>query len=160
VRVDHPDVGGSFGIKVHVYADEMATAALSGDAAPAVKFVATGSSPSSPTSTRASTRREFVWLAPNQEKYWRSSSTISRRSAPTRLYPRTSGIEGNQVVNLTGGRVPAPEVRAKMHVLFTNRTSPASTAPSAIRSRCAHRRLVDLAAQETRMDAADFRRKT
>jgi carbon-monoxide dehydrogenase large subunit len=35
VRVITKDVGGSFGIKVHVYPDEMATAALSGDAAPA-----------------------------------------------------------------------------------------------------------------------------
>src|SRR6185503_18609879 len=40
VRVIAKDVGGSFGIKVHVYADEMATAALSVMLRRPVKFVA------------------------------------------------------------------------------------------------------------------------
>src|SRR6202043_101610 len=40
VRVVCKDVGGSFGIKVHVYADEMATAALSKMLRRPVKFVA------------------------------------------------------------------------------------------------------------------------
>jgi carbon-monoxide dehydrogenase large subunit len=40
VRVLCKDVGGSFGIKVHVYADEMATAALSKLLRRPVKFVA------------------------------------------------------------------------------------------------------------------------
>ena len=40
MRVIAKDVGGSFGIKVHVYADEMATAALSVMLRRPVKFVA------------------------------------------------------------------------------------------------------------------------
>src|SRR5437879_11288957 len=40
VRVITRDVGGSFGIKVHVYADELATAALSVMLRRPVKFVA------------------------------------------------------------------------------------------------------------------------
>ena len=40
VRVITKDVGGSFGIKVHVYPDEMATAALSVMLRRPVKFVA------------------------------------------------------------------------------------------------------------------------
>src|SRR3546814_17938562 len=40
VRVVCKDVGGSFGIKVHVYPDEMATAALSVLLKRPVKFVA------------------------------------------------------------------------------------------------------------------------
>ncbi len=40
VRVIAKDVGGSYGIKVHVYADEMATAALSVMLRRPVKFVA------------------------------------------------------------------------------------------------------------------------
>ncbi|MGL1204257.1 molybdopterin cofactor-binding domain-containing protein, partial [Vibrio parahaemolyticus] len=40
VRVVCKDVGGSFGIKVHIYADEMATYALSRLLRRPVKFVA------------------------------------------------------------------------------------------------------------------------
>src|SRR5205085_12126102 len=40
VRVITRDVGGSFGIKVHVYADELATAALSVMLRRPVKFIA------------------------------------------------------------------------------------------------------------------------
>ena len=40
MRVIAKDIGGSFGIKVHVYADEMATAALSVMLRRPVKFVA------------------------------------------------------------------------------------------------------------------------
>ena len=40
MRVVCKDVGGSFGIKVHVYADEMATAALSKMLGRPVKFAA------------------------------------------------------------------------------------------------------------------------
>ena len=40
MRVITKDVGGSFGIKVHIYADEMATVALSKLLKRPVKFVA------------------------------------------------------------------------------------------------------------------------
>ena len=37
------------------------------------------------------------------------------------MYPRTSGIEGNQVVNLTGGPYKHQKYRAKLNVVFTNK---------------------------------------
>src|SRR5256885_16509382 len=40
---------------------------------------------------------------------------------PYSVYPRTSGIEGNQVVNLTGGPYRHQQYRAKMNVVFTNK---------------------------------------
>src|SRR6185436_1744664 len=40
---------------------------------------------------------------------------------PYSVYPRTSGIEGNQVVNLTGGPYKHQKYRAKMDVVFTNK---------------------------------------
>ena len=55
VRVITKDVGGSFGIKVHIYADEMATVALSKLLKRPVKFVADRSKASSPTFMRAIT---------------------------------------------------------------------------------------------------------
>ena len=55
VRVLTKDVGGSFGIKVHTYADEMATVALAKLLRRPVKFVADRLESFSPTSTRAIT---------------------------------------------------------------------------------------------------------
>jgi aerobic carbon-monoxide dehydrogenase large subunit len=54
---------------------------------------------------------------------------------PYSVYPRTSGIEGNQVVNLCGGPYTSPTTAARTTSCSRTRTSPASTAPSAIRSR-------------------------
>ena len=53
VRVLTKDVGGSFGIKVHTYADEMATVALSKLLRARSSSSPTGWKASSPTSTRA-----------------------------------------------------------------------------------------------------------
>ena len=52
------------------------------------------------------------------------------------MFPRTSGIEGNQVVNLTGGPYKHKAYRAKLNVVFHEQERrPASTAASATRSR-------------------------
>src|SRR5437667_403674 len=68
---------------------------------------------------------------------------------PYSVYPRTSGIEGNQVVNLTGGPYRHQKYRAKMHVVFTNKNvtcqyravgHPIAVAPT--------EGIVDLAAQD------------
>ena len=40
---------------------------------------------------------------------------------PYSVYPRTSGIEGNQVVNLIGGPYTCGNYRAKAPVVFTNK---------------------------------------
>ena len=40
---------------------------------------------------------------------------------PYSVYPRTSGIEGNQVVNLTGGPYRHKQYRARTRVVFTNK---------------------------------------
>jgi aerobic carbon-monoxide dehydrogenase large subunit len=41
---------------------------------------------------------------------------------PYSMFPRTSGIEGNQVVNLTGGPYKHKAYRAKLNVVFLNKT--------------------------------------
>ena len=55
VRVVCRDVGGSFGIKVHIYPDEMATVALAKLLGGRSSSSPTGWNPSSPTSTPATT---------------------------------------------------------------------------------------------------------
>jgi hypothetical protein len=111
VRVIAKDVGGSFGIKVHVYADEMATAALS------VMLRRPGQvrrRPARIVRLRHPRPRAQGEGAPRVHQGRGDPRvrprTISRRSARIRCTREPSGIEGNQVVNLTGGPVQAPEV--------------------------------------------------
>jgi len=78
---------------------------------------------------------------------------------PYSVYPRTSGIEGNQVVNLTGGPYKHQHYRANLNVVFTNKNVTcqyrAAGHPIAVSiTEC----IVDLAAEKLGMDPADFRR--
>ena len=61
VRVVAPDVGGSFGIKLHVYGEEMAAAALGVILGRPVKLVADRLESSSATSTPGTTASAPAW---------------------------------------------------------------------------------------------------
>src|SRR5207247_9102631 len=119
VRVIARDVGGSFGIKVHVYADEMATAALSVMLRRPVKYVADRLE-SFVSDIHAREHKARVRLACT-----RSAEILAfelddlTAIGPYSVYPRTSGIEGNKAVNLTGVPYRHQKYRAKMHVVFS-----------------------------------------
>src|SRR5216683_1923553 len=121
VRVITKDVGGSFGIKVHTYADEMATVALAKLLRRPVKFVA----------DRA---ESFVTDIHARDHRVRAKIGVTRDGAitaweiddltgigPYSVYPRTSGIEANQVVNLVGGPYTCKNYRALARVVFQNK---------------------------------------
>ena len=159
VRVIAKDVGGSFGIKVHVYADEMATAALSVMLRRPVKFV-------------ADRLESFLSDIHAREHRVRVKVAVTKRGeilafdlddltaiGPYSVYPRTSGIEGNQVVNLTGGPYKHQKYRAKLNVVFTNKNVTcqyrAVGHPIAVALTEA---IVDKAAAAVGMDPSQFRR--
>ena len=121
IRVICKDVGGSFGIKVHVYADEMATAALSVMLRRPVKFQADRAE-SFLTDIHAREHEATVRLAcKNNGEILAFDLDDLTAIGPYSVYPRTSGIEGNQVVNLTGGPYRHHQYRAKLDVVFTNK---------------------------------------
>jgi carbon-monoxide dehydrogenase large subunit len=160
VRVVCKDVGGSYGIKVHVYADEMATAALSVMLRRPVKFVADRLE-SFLTDIHAREHKATARLACTREgKILAFDLEDLTAIGPYSVYPRTSGIEGNQVVNLTGGPYSHREYRAKMHVVFTNKNVTcqyrAVGHPIAV---ALTEGIVDLAADKLGMDPAEFRRR-
>jgi carbon-monoxide dehydrogenase large subunit len=160
VRVIAKDVGGSYGIKVHVYADEMATAALSVMLRRPVKFVADRLE-SFVSDIHAREHRAKVRLACTKDGEILAFDLDDLTGiGPYSVYPRTSGIEGNQVVNLTGGPYKHREYRAKMHVVFTNKNVTcqyrAVGHPIAV---ALTEGIVDLAATKLGMDPAEFRRK-
>ena len=160
VRVITKDVGGSFGIKVHVYPDEMATAAISVMLRRPVKFVADRLE-SFLSDIHAREHKARVRLACTRDGEMLAFELDDVTAiGPYSVYPRTSGIEGNQVVNLTGGPYRHQKYRAKMHVVFTNKNVTcqyrAVGHPIAV---ALTEGIVDLAARKLAMDPAELRRR-
>src|SRR5438067_8434289 len=97
VRVITKDVGGSFGIKVHVYADEMATAALAKLLKRPVKFVADRLE-SFVTDIHARDHRVKARIGvKNDGRITAFEIDDLTGIGPYSVYPRTSGIEANQI---------------------------------------------------------------
>src|ERR1700741_4601533 len=121
VRVVCKDVGGSFGIKVHIYADEMATYALSKLLRRPVKFVADRIE-SFNTDIHARDHRCRGRIGVTRD------GTITAFEiddlpgiGPYSMYTRTSAKEPNQVVNLVGGPYLTKNYRARARVVFQNK---------------------------------------
>jgi CO/xanthine dehydrogenase Mo-binding subunit len=160
VRVVTKDVGGSFGIKVHTYADEMATVALSKLLRRPVKFVADRLE-SFLTDIHARDHRVNAKIGVKRDgtiTAWEIDDLTG--VGPYSVYPRTSGIEANQVVNLVGGPYTCPNYRARARVVFQNKNvmcqyravgHPIATSVT--------EGLVELAAASIGMDPLELRRR-
>ena len=121
VRVVCQDVGGSFGIKVHVYADEMATAALARMLGRPVKFSADRLE-SFVTDIHARHHRIHGRMAFSAEGDITAIEVDDLTGiGPYSMYPRTSAMEANQVLNFTGGTYKHQNYRAKARVVFQNK---------------------------------------
>src|SRR5436190_18287803 len=160
VRVVTKDVGGSFGIKVHTYADEMATVALSKLLQRPIKFVADRIE-SFVTDIHARDHRIKAKIGVKTDgtiTAWEIDDLTG--IGPYSVYPRTSGIEAKQIVNLTGGPYTCPNYRARARVVFQNKNvmcqyravgHPIATAVT--------EGLVELAATKIGMDPLEIRRR-
>jgi aerobic carbon-monoxide dehydrogenase large subunit len=160
VRVLTKDVGGSFGIKVHTYADEMATVALSKLLKRPVKFVADRIE-SFVTDIHARDHRIKAKIGVNRDGTITAFEIDDLTGiGPYSVYPRTSGIEANQVVNLVGGPYSCANYRARARVVFQNKNvmcqyravgHPIATAVTEA--------LVEMAAAKIGMDPLEIRRR-
>src|SRR6516225_2735174 len=160
VRVLTKDVGGSFGIKVHTYADEMATVALAKLLRRPIKFVADRLE-SFVTDIHARDHRVKAKIGVTRDGTITAFEIDDLTGiGPYSVYPRTSGIEANQVVNLVGGPYLCPNYRARARVVFQNKNvmcqyravgHPIATAVT--------EGLVDLAAAKIGMDPLEIRRR-
>lgn len=160
VRVVCKDVGGSFGIKVHTYPDEMAAAALSIMLKRPVKFNADRLE-SFVTDIHARDHRVKARMALSKEgKITAIDMDDLTGIGPYSVYPRTSGIEANQVVNLTGGPYTIENYRASAKVVFTNKNGMCQYRAVGHPIACAiGEGLVDAAARAMDMDAVELRRR-
>ena len=160
VRVLTKDVGGSFGIKVHIYADEMATVALAKLLKRPVKFVADRFESFS-TDIHARDHRVKAKIGVKRDGTITAFEIDDLTGVgPYSVYPRTSGIEANQVVNLVGGPYTCPNYRARARVVFQNKNVMcqyrAVGHPIAV---AVTEGLVELAAAKIDMDPAELRRR-
>jgi aerobic carbon-monoxide dehydrogenase large subunit len=160
VRVLTKDVGGSFGIKVHSYADEMATVALAKLLRRPVKFVADRIE-SFVTDIHARDHRIHAKIGVKRDGTITAFEIDDLTGiGPYSVYPRTSGIEANQVVSLVGGSYACPNYRALARVVFQNKNvmcqyravgHPIATSVT--------ENLVEMAAARIGMDPVDIRRR-
>lgn len=160
IRVVCGDVGGSFGIKVHVYPDEVAVVAMAKIMGRPVKFIADRLE-SFATDIHARDHRIHAQMAVDAEGRILGIDVDDLTGiGPYSVYPRTSAVEGNQVVNLVGGPYDFPHYRAKTTVVLQNKT------PTCQYRAVGHpiattvtEGLMDLAAEALGMDPLDIRRK-
>jgi len=160
VRVVCKDVGGSFGIKVHIYADEMATYALSKLLRRPVKFVADRVE-SFNTDIHARDHRCKGKIGVKRDGTITAFEIDDLTGiGPYSMYPRTSAIEANQVVNLVGGPYTNKNYRARARVVFQNKNVMCQYRAVGHPIACSVTEgLVDLAAMKIEMDPLEIRRR-
>jgi carbon-monoxide dehydrogenase large subunit len=160
VRVVCKDVGGSFGIKVHIYADEMATYALAKLLRRPVKFVADRVE-SFNTDIHARDHRCKGKIGVKRDGTITAFEIDDLTGiGPYSMYPRTSAIEANQVVNLVGGPYTNKNYRARARVVFQNKNVMCQYRAVGHPIACSVTEgLVDLAAMKIGMDPVEIRRR-
>ncbi len=160
VRVVCGDVGGSFGIKVHAYPDDFATVALSILLKRPIKFVADRLE-SFTSDIHAREHRVRGRIAATRDGDIVAFEIDDRTGiGPYSMFPRTSAIEGNQVVNLVGGPYRHRHYRAHLDVVFQNKTPTCQYRGVGHPIACAVTEgLVDLAAAKVGMDPLAFRKR-
>lgn len=121
VRVIAQDVGGSFGIKIHTYGDEISTAVAARILGRPVKFI-------------ADRLESFATDIHARDHIINGKIGVTKQGdivaleiddltgiGPYSMYPRTSAIECNQILNLTGAPYNIENYRAKGTVVFQNK---------------------------------------
>jgi CO/xanthine dehydrogenase Mo-binding subunit len=160
VRVIAPDIGGSFGMKLHVYHEDMAVVGLSMMLGRPVKFVADRLE-SFLSDIHARDHRVRAKLAMDGEGTILAMDVDDVTAiGPFSSFPRTSVVEGNQVVRLIGAPYKFQNYRAELSVVFQNKVQTSQYRAVGHPVACAvTERLVDMAAARVGLDPFDIRAK-
>lgn len=158
VRVIAPDVGGSFGMKLHVYHEEMAVAAASLILCRPVRFVADRLETFlSDIHARDHKVRARMALDASGNILAMDVEDMTQIGAFS-AYPRTSAAEGNQVVRLMGAPYRMPDYRGRLQVVFQNKVQTSQYRAVGHPIACAvTEALVDKAAAALNHDVFDIR---
>lgn len=160
VRVLCHDVGGSFGLKVHIYPDEMATVAIARLLGRPVKFIAdrleSFASDIHAREHEITARMAFDAEGTITALDIEDTVPIGAYS----MYPRSSVVEGGQVVMFAGGPYQYRNHRAWLRVLFQNKVPTSQYRAVGHPVACAvAESLVDEGARRLGMDPVALRRR-
>ena len=160
VQVIARDVGGSFGLKIHSYGDELATAAAAIRLGRPVKFVADRlESFVSDIHARENAVKGRIAVSRNGEIEALDIDVLSGAGAYSQ-YPRTSVFEATQVLNITGGPYKHRHYRGRASVVYLNKppTSQYRAVGHPI-GNAVGEHLVDRAAAALGLDPVEMRRR-
>jgi carbon-monoxide dehydrogenase large subunit len=160
VRVIAPDVGGSFGIKIHVYQDDMAAIALALVLGRPVKFVATRRE-SFLSDIHAREQTVAIDVAADADGTLRGMrATITAAVGPYSAYPRSSVVEGGQVLRILPGPYRVRDYEATLTVVAQNKgiTSQYRAVGHPIATAVTEA-MLDLIARDLGLDPAEVRRR-
>lgn len=160
VRVIAPDIGGSFGMKLHVYPEDMAVVGLSMLCGRPVKFVADRIE-SFVSDIHARDHRVRARMALDGEGTILAVDVDDVTAiGGFSTYPRTSAVEGNQVIRLIGAPYRFRNYRAELSVVFQNKVQTSQYRAVGHPIACTvTERLVDLAAAKAGLDPIAMREK-
>jgi CO/xanthine dehydrogenase Mo-binding subunit len=160
IRVVAGDVGGSFGLKIHTYGDEIAAVALSVMLGRPVKFIADRLE-SFVTDIHARDHRVRARIALSGDGEIQAFEIDDLTGiGPYSMYPRTSAVEANQILNLVGSQYLCPNYRATADVVFQNKNMMSQYRAVGHPVACTVTEgLVDKAAREIGIDPMELRRR-
>ena len=160
VRVIAPDVGGSFGIKIHVYQDDLAAVALAIVLGRPVKFVATRRE-SFVSDIHAREQTIDVEVAADRDGVVSAMrARITAAVGPYSAYPRSSVVEGGQVLRLLPGPYRVRHYDGSLRVVAQNKviTSQYRAVGHPIATAVTES-MLDLIARDLHLDPAEVRRR-
>jgi carbon-monoxide dehydrogenase large subunit len=160
VRVIAPDVGGSFGIKIHVYQDDLAACALALRLGRPVKWIATRRESFLPDiHAREQTIRIEV-AAERDGTITAMRASITAGVGPWSAYPRSSVVEGGQVLRLLPGPYRVKHYDATLRVVAQNKvvTSQYRAVGHPIATAVTES-MMDVIARDLGLDPAEIRRR-
>src|SRR5688500_14300871 len=160
VRVIAPDVGGSFGIKIHVYQDDLAAVAMAITLGRPVKWIPTRrESFLSDIHAREQTIDVEIGAAADGTLTG-MRARITAAVGPYSAFPRSSVVEGGQVLRLLPGPYRLAHYDARLRVVAQNKviTSQYRAVGHPIATAVTES-MLDVIARDLHLDPADVRRR-
>ena len=160
VRVMAPDVGGAFGLKHHIYGDEVAACALSILTGRPVKFIADRLE-SFLTDVHCRDHRVEARLALSKEGEILAFEVDDLFAIGAySQYPRSSIAEGNQFIRLAGAPYRHQDYAARLRMVYQNKNQIGHIRAVGYPIACAvTEHLVDLGAAELDLEPMELRRR-
>lgn len=160
VRVFTPDVGGAFGVKLHVYDDEMAAVAASVLLGQPVKFVSDRFEAMN-SDVHARSHRVSAQLALDAQGQVLGFAVDDLMEVGAySMYPRTSVLEGMQAISMVGAAYCGSVLEASLRVAYQNKAPVGAYRGVGQPVACAiTEQLMDAGARALGLDPAEMRRR-